>query len=147
LPGQVRHSLVKALAAVPDFGALDDRTLLRIVGASANLVWKANSVIFEKDSAADALYIVLSGRVQIVDVANGEEVEIAVLEPGDFFGELSLLLNTKHSKTARAVETTELMVIPEESFQELLESHPDLAGHFRRKLETHLVVPEAGQLT
>jgi CRP-like cAMP-binding protein len=145
--GQITHSLVNALAAVPDFAALDDRTLLQVVGASANLVWSGGSVVFEKGSQSEALYIILSGRVQIVDAVHDEELEIATLEPGDFFGELSLLLHTTHSKTARALEDTELMVLPKESFQELLASNADLAGHFRRKLETRLVVPESEQLT
>jgi CRP-like cAMP-binding protein len=145
--GPIRHSLVSALAAVPDFAALDDRTLLQIVGASANLAWTANSVVFEKGSPSEALYIILTGRVQIADLVDGEKVEIATLEPGDFFGELSLLLHTMHSKTARAMELTELMVLPKESFQELLASNAELAGHFRRKLESRLAVPEAGKLT
>jgi CRP-like cAMP-binding protein len=148
LSGQVKHSLVSALAAVPDFAALDDRALLRIVGASANLVWAESSVVFEKGSRAEALYIILSGRVRIFDPGEGggEEVEIATLGPGDYFGELSLLLHTRHSKTASALELTELMVLPKESFQELLASSADLAEHFRRKLQTRLV-PEAGKLT
>jgi CRP-like cAMP-binding protein len=139
--GPVRHSLVNALAAVPDFAALDDRILLRVVGASANLVWTAQSVVFEKGSASDALYIILAGRVRISDVVDGEELEIATLEPGDFFGELSLLLDTTHSKTAMALEDTELMVLPKESFQELVAATPDLAAPLRRKLETRLTVP------
>jgi CRP/FNR family transcriptional regulator, cyclic AMP receptor protein len=143
----VKHSLVTALAAVPTFAELDDRTLLQIVGASANLMWSAESIIFEKGSATEALYIILSGRVLITDSVDGEETEVATLEPGDFFGELSLLLHTMHSKTAKALDACELMVLPKEAFQELLASNPDLAGHFRRTLESRLVVPEAGRLS
>jgi hypothetical protein len=39
------------------------------------------------------------------------------------------------------------MVLPKDSFQELLASNAELTGHFRRKLETRLVVPEARKLT
>jgi CRP-like cAMP-binding protein len=147
LSGHIRHSLVSALAAVPHFAALDDRTLLQIVGASANLAWSANSVVFEKGSPSEALYIILTGRVQIADVVDSEEVEVATLEPGDYFGELSLMLHTRHTKTARALEDAELMVLPKESFQDLLAANTDLADHFRRKLETRLAVPETGDLT
>jgi CRP-like cAMP-binding protein len=143
----VKHSLVSALAAVPTFADLDDRELLQVVGASANLMWSADSVIFEKGSATEALYIILSGRILISDSVDGEETAVATLEAGDFFGELSLLLHTVHSKTARALEASELMVLPKDAFQELLASNADLAGHFRRTLETRLVVPEAGKLT
>jgi CRP/FNR family transcriptional regulator len=132
---------------VPTFAAIDDRTLLRIVGASANLMWSASSVIFEKGSAAEALFIILSGRVQILDVVDGEQVEIATLEPGDFFGELALLLHTVHSKTAMALDDSELMVLPKDSFQDLLASNAEIAGHFRRTLETRLSVPDAAKLT
>jgi CRP-like cAMP-binding protein len=138
---------VSALAAVPDFAALDDRTLLRIVGASTNLVWAARSIVFEKGSTSDALYIMLSGRVLISDIIDDKEVEIATLEPGDFFGELSLLLQTRHSKKAIALEDTELMVLPKDSFQELIAANPDLAGHVRRKFETRMTVPAVGKLT
>lgn len=132
---------------MPTFGAIDDRTLLRIVGTSANLVWSAGSVIFEKGSSAEALFIILSGRVQILDVVDDEQVEIATLGPGDFFGELALLLHTVHSKTALALEDSELMVLPKDSFQELLASNAELAGHFRRTLQARLSVPEAAKLT
>ena len=129
---------MNALAAVPDFAGLDDRTLLRIVGASSNLAWRAGSVVFEKGSESDALYIILSGRVLISD----DGAEVATLESGDFFGELSILLHTTHSKRATAVADTELMVLPKESFRELVSANPDLADPFRRKLETRLSVTE-----
>jgi CRP/FNR family cyclic AMP-dependent transcriptional regulator len=144
---RVNHSLVTALQAVPHFAALDGQTLVRIVGASANLFWSGGSLVFEKGSVSDALYIILSGRVRIFDLDGEEEVEVASLGPGDFFGELSLLLHTTHTKSAEALEDSELMVLPKESFQELLASNPDLAAHFRRKLEERLIVPEAPKLT
>ena len=138
MSARTRHSLVNALAAVPDFAGLDDRTLLRIVGASSNLAWLAGSVVFEKGSESDALYIILSGSVLISD----DGAEVATLASGDFFGELSILLHTTHSKRATAVEDTELMVLPKESFRELVAANPDLADPFRRKLETRLSVTE-----
>ncbi|HXF56006.1 MAG TPA: cyclic nucleotide-binding domain-containing protein [Actinomycetota bacterium] len=136
----VTHSLVKALRSVPDFAALDDRTLLRIVGASTNLVWKAGSTIFEKGSTSDALYVVLSGLVRVFDLDDGREVDVARLGPGESFGELSLLLHTVHSKSAQAVEDSELLVVPRESFEEVLASSPELAAHFRRRLQERLAV-------
>src|SRR5919198_2751080 len=83
----VTHSLVQALRVVPAFAALDEHTLVRIVGASANLFWSAGSSIFEKGTPGDALYIVLSGNVGIYDVDGGDEVEVGRIGPGDFFGE------------------------------------------------------------
>lgn len=137
---RISHSLVKALRAVPDFASLPDHELLDIVGASANLAWSAGSTIFEKGSSSEALYIVLSGSVLISDVIDGQRVEVSRVGPGTSFGELSLLLRTTHSKEAVAEEDSELMVVPKESFQGLLESNPDLAQYFRRRLEERLPV-------
>ena len=137
---RVTHSLVKALRSVPDFSTLDDRTLLRIVGASVNLFWRAGSVVFEKGSPSQALYIVLSGKVRISEDLDGEEVEISRVGPGESFGELSLMLRTTHLRNAVAVEDTELLVVPATSFEELLASNPDLDALFRRRLEERLAV-------
>lgn len=131
----VTHSLVRALRAVPDFASLDDDSLLTIVGASANLFWPADAVVFDRDSVSEGLYIVLSGGVRIYDVADGDETEISRLSPGDSFGELSLMLRTTHTKRARAVVDSELMVVPEESFRQLLESNAELAAYFSRRVE------------
>jgi NTE family protein len=131
----VTHSLVQALQVVPAFASLGDNALLKIVGASANLAWPAGRSIFEKGTPGDALYIVLSGCVGIVDVADGTESEIARVPPGEFFGEVSLMMDTSHSMAARALEDSELMVIPKESLQELLEANPELDDYLRRKVE------------
>ena len=137
-PASVPHSLVKALRTVPDFGQLDDETLLRIVGASSNLFWPAGTLVFEKGAPSDALFVVLSGSVRIFDTGKDGDVEVSRIGAGTSFGELSLLLNTTHTKIAEATEDTELMVIPKDSFEELLRTSPQLAGEFRRRLEERL---------
>src|SRR6266498_1148217 len=83
----VTHSLVKALRTVPDFAALDDHALLKVVGASTNLFWPKGEVIFEKDSESEGLYIILSGEVRIFEVQRGREEEVSRIGPGNSFGE------------------------------------------------------------
>jgi CRP-like cAMP-binding protein len=129
----VTHSLVTALRAVPVLSSFDEHTLLEIVGASMNLVWRRGSSVFEPGAEAQALYIVLSGEVRIFARADGEEMEVARMGPGEFFGELSLLFETTHSKTALAVTDAELMAIPKESFHSLMAANPEVAEIVRRK--------------
>jgi CRP-like cAMP-binding protein len=128
----INHSLVNALRAVPSLGSLDDRTLLAIVGESSNLAWSAGSKVFEKDSPGDGLYIVLSGGVR---VAAADGAEIAVLAPGAYFGEFSLLLGTDHQHDVVAVEDTELMVVPKECFDAIVSDNPELARSLRDTVE------------
>jgi CRP/FNR family cyclic AMP-dependent transcriptional regulator len=121
---RITHSLVSALRAVPSLGRLDDRTLLTIVGDSANLRWQEGTEVFAKGSPADGLYIVISGGVRVLG-DNG--AEIAVLAPGAYFGEFSLLLGSDHGHDVVALEDSELMVVPKDRFDAIMAEHPDLA--------------------
>jgi CRP/FNR family transcriptional regulator, cyclic AMP receptor protein len=135
MPVPVSHTLVRALRAVPAFSALDEATVCSIVGASSNFVWRAGSRIFDQGDPAEALYVVLSGSVRIVEEPDHE---VATLGPGDFFGELSLLLHTNHSKRAEAADDSELMVLPKQPFEALLRDDPELAQAVRRGMEERL---------
>ncbi|MDQ3618900.1 MAG: cyclic nucleotide-binding domain-containing protein [Actinomycetota bacterium] len=135
---QISHSLVKTLRKVPMFEGLDDHDLLHIVGLSANLQWPAEGMVFTDGSAGDALYIVLSGRVRIYATVDGKEIDVASIGPGDFFGELSLMREEPHSKSAQATEQTELMAIPKDSFASLLASDARLRGVVDQRISERL---------
>jgi CRP-like cAMP-binding protein len=133
--GPISHTLVRALRTVPAFSALDEATLCDIVGASSNFVWRTGAPIFEPGEPAEALYIILSGEVRIVDET---EDDVARLGRGDFFGELSLLRRTSHSRRAEAVEDSELMVLPQQPFEALLAQDAELADAVRGAMESRL---------
>jgi CRP/FNR family cyclic AMP-dependent transcriptional regulator len=135
---EIGHSLLKALRSVPGFSSLDDRDLLQIVGVSMNLHWPGGSTVFTEGAPAEGLYIVLSGGVRILVGPKESESEVALIGPGEFFGELSLLEDRTHSKNARATEDTELMILPKESFRALLEVDAVLAQHVKEKVEERL---------
>jgi CRP-like cAMP-binding protein len=135
MEARVPHSLVQTLRAIPDFATLDQEDLLQIVGESMNLFWRDGSRVFSQGTAGEALYVILGGRIAIHDGDSTEGRVVAELGPGDFFGELSLLLNTTHSKTATAISDCEILVLPKEAFVELLAANPALQAHFNEVLE------------
>ncbi len=124
---------------MPGFDLLDGRELLHIVGASVNLRWAAGSHVFEKGAPGEALYVVLEGSVRIYDEVDGKEVEIATTGPGDYFGEMSLLSDTTHTKSVMAVEDSELLVLMKEPFRALVEGNEELAAHLQKTLESRRV--------
>jgi CRP-like cAMP-binding protein len=103
-----------------------------------NLFWKAGSHVFRRGTAGEALYIILSGEIVILDERGREVVRLG---SGDSFGELSLLLNTSHRRDAVAITDSELVVFPKEAFMAILEGNPPLAQHFEEVLRTRY--PEA----
>jgi len=131
----MRHSLVRALAAIPGFDLLDDPALLQIAGASSNLLYRTGSVIFEQGEPGDAVYVVLTGSVRLGPDGGRPEV---TLGSGDYFGEMAMLLETPRTRKVWALEDSELLVLPKESFQRLLSEQPDLERHVRAKLEARL---------
>ena len=114
-------------------------------GAVRELLERSRAAIADVDVAihlhaepgepAEALYIVLSGSIRISEVP---EQDVARLGPGDFFGELALLKRTNHSKRADALEDSELMVVPKQSFEELLTDEPGLAQAVRAAMAERL---------
>lgn len=120
---------------MPDFAELGDRTLLRLLSAAATLFWSEGSTVFEKGTAADGLYIVISGEVAVLEPEDPGDGEVARVGPGGYFGELSLFFGDQHSKRVCATDDCELMVIPKKSFQVLLDDDDELAEHFRRVFE------------
>ena len=134
---KVTHSLVTALRAVPGFADVDERMLLALIGDSANLFWPAGSVVFERGSPPDGLYIVVSGKLRVID-KNGEHV--ADMGPGEFFGELSLLLDTVHRHDVRVEEDAELMVLPKQCLDDLSTQHPELGRAIRQRAEERISI-------
>lgn len=139
MENKVTHSLVTALRAVPGFAEVDERMLLALIGDSANLYWPAGSVVFERGSPADGLYIIISGKLIVTD-KNGEHV--ADMDPGDFFGELSLLLDTVHRHTVAVAEDAELMVLPKECLDKLNDQHPQLGRAIRERAEERIALDQ-----
>lgn len=127
---KVPHSLVQTLRRIPDFAALDERTLLAVVGESMNLAWKAGNPIFREGEKAQALYVMLEGECSIHEGTFPEGGEVSHPKPGDSFGEMSLLLNATHSRTATAITDCEILVLPKQAFSNLLAQYPALAAHF-----------------
>jgi CRP-like cAMP-binding protein len=131
----IDHSLVQALRAVPSLSSLDDAELLSIAGGSANLAWRAGSQVIASGTPADGLYVVLSGRVQVLEPGGAA---VSVLGPGDYVGEFSLLLGNPRRHDVVALEDAELMVVPKERIDRLLEEQPQFAREVRAQVEARL---------
>lgn len=109
------------------FEDLDDAQLDQIVQASDDRDLVRGDVIFAEGADADALYIVRSGRIAILNRSfDGRESMIALMERGDLFGEMSLFDGLGRSAEARALEPSAIVVIPFSPLQVLWEDHPQL---------------------
>lgn len=74
-------------------------------------------VIFREGDPADALYVVLSGRVKITSDRKGSTVLIATVDDDQMFGDLALIENGPRTATATAEEATECLVMTIKDFR------------------------------
>jgi len=112
----------RALAQSRLFALLDERELLRVLSMTEVQSFYPGSVIIEQDTLGAEMYLVLSGSVAVYRAGS----QVAELSAGEHFGEMALLRNRPRSAHAHAVTLTELLVIPRESFFNLLRSEPEL---------------------
>ena len=73
--------------------------------------FQAGETVFRQGGPARNLYIVLEGSVHISTRTDGKDVPVATLGSGDFFGERSLLSGSRHSATAKATASLDLLVM------------------------------------
>ena len=91
----------------------------------------AHAVIYAQgDPAASVMYLQL-GRVKLSVVSrSGKEAVVALLGPGDFFGEGSLAGQTVRMSTATAMDPSRVLTIDRRRMQRLLQRQPALSGRF-----------------
>src|SRR6266849_4015720 len=116
------------LDAIPLFRQLSPSALEKISRLMVKESYKAGDTIFLGGERGDALYVVDSGKVRIwVRDSDGNDVTLSELEPGSFFGEMSVLDGGKRSANATAVVDTTLHCLRRKDFEGFLVEHPQVA--------------------
>lgn len=97
--------------------------------SSANLArnFQDGSMIMAEHEPGTELYIIQQGKVKITKVVNENEVLLAVLNPGDIFGEMSLLENKLRSASAIAHGNVATLAINKQNFEGMVQAQPQLA--------------------
>ncbi len=100
---------------------------------------EAGSVIFREKDPGDLMYVIIKGKVNISkQIMPGVEKMLQVLEEGEYFGEMSLLLNASRSATAIAVEETELIGLKLDDFKKMWREHPEVGMSMLIQLASRL---------
>lgn len=96
------------------------------------------TALFAEGDEGEEMYIIRSGRVAIKKrVAHGEIV-VAVLEKGDFFGEMAMLEHIPRTAGAEVIEDGDLIVIGSDVFGDMVKSNPEIGVRMLRKYSLRL---------
>ena len=102
------------------FQLLDNDELQQLLSFFSEKRFGKGVIIFSENDKGDSMYIIKTGIVRITK----KEKEIALLNPGDFFGEIALFEYVRRTATASAVEESELLEIKRASFNKLFQTKP-----------------------
>ena len=109
------------------FSGLNDEQVGTIAEIATKRSYPKNAIIINEGDETDSLYLILSGKVKVVlSDEDGKEVIISILEPGDYFGELSLIDSEPRSARVVTMVDCQFSIIHKSDFDQVTESNPAL---------------------
>lgn len=123
------------------FGQFDDDVVTLIAKECRTVTYDRNDRVFDEGDEADSLFVVRDGRVAIANRSfDGKESVVALMEEGDLFGDMGLFDGLPRSAEARALEPSELVIVPYPPIRALFNERPqllfDVVAFLSRRLRT-----------
>jgi CRP-like cAMP-binding protein len=141
--------LLAFLKNVALLAGLSEVSLARMAGLCHVKNAPRGFVIFSRGDLAEAFYLVRAGLIAEFAGSRGSDVEVFIKErrPGDFFGEMAILLDEPELVTVMAVRDSALVVIRREHFLKLVDSEPSVASFLMRTFARRVKASGEQQVT
>jgi len=124
----VTQMTLEALRSVPLFASLDDDAARDLRSLLSDKRVPQNTRLFRQGDKGDAMYLIESGRVRIsIRDEEDQEVILAELAQGDFFGEMSIIDGRQRSADAKVIDDAQLAILSRDVFLTFVRSNPDVA--------------------
>ncbi len=138
--GWASDKLPDVLSSVPLFTVLTPEQRARLIGRAAEQTYLPSQVIIRQDEAGATAFVLLAGRVRVIEAVADSPVEMFLgeLGPGDVFGEMGVLRDRPRSATVVALERVRCLAIPALDFLEMLKTSNEMSMAMLRVLATRL---------
>jgi signal transduction histidine kinase len=120
-------SYVAQLRATPLFAELPEHALELLCRHAERLVLQPDETLIEEGSSGDALYVVLSGELQVSKRSGDGESPLARVGPGSILGEMAAIEQRPRIASVRAISEAEVLCVPREALVDVLGSGPEAA--------------------
>jgi len=84
----------------------------------------AGKVIVREGEGGASVYVVTRGTVRVTTTMDGKQLELAILQPSDFFGEIAFLTGKPRTATVEAAEECDILEVPEDKIADLIRQKP-----------------------
>ncbi|MBA3945039.1 MAG: cyclic nucleotide-binding domain-containing protein [Herpetosiphonaceae bacterium] len=115
--------LQTTLAKVPLLEALNAIERLALAAELEERIFERDDTIIELGTASQSLYLVASGQAVMMHSSR----PLHVLGPGELFGEIAMLTHAAQTTAIRALTQVRVLLIPLDTFRQLLREHPEIA--------------------
>ena len=130
---------IELLQSVSIFWDLNEDELGHIADKMVAKHFENGNYIFLEDSEGEQCFFVLEGSVKVTRLSkDGREVILAMLNEGDFFGEMSLLDGESRSANVIALEKTKVLTLYRNDFIEVVNDYPQIAVQLLKELARRL---------
>lgn len=110
------------------FSRLNPNQIERLESRSVSRRFERGGVIYLPSDRSDSVALLVRGRVRIYHLTNeGKQAILAIVDPGEVFGELALIGDAARDEFAEAMEPSTVVLIPREDIQSLMALHPDVS--------------------
>lgn len=129
---------VQSLRQVPMFRDIEPSRLKLLAFTSERIHFSKGQRFFAQGDAADAAYVILDGKADVILSNNAGEVKVAELGRNALVGEMGILSDTPRSATVVATESSSALRIDKRVFLELLSQFPQMSIAVMRELASRL---------
>jgi len=113
------------------FSILSEEQTQKIITASSFCSYGPGEIIVNENETGDSLFMLINGHVSIRKPASSHDAfEIAKLQPGDIFGEMTVFTGAPRSATINSISKVDLLEVKREAIADLLEEEPGLIERF-----------------
>jgi len=118
--------IIDILTKISIFGGLNDTQLYKIFKILKKVTYKDNEFVFKQGEAPTYIYIIIKGKIRLVEDINYSSYQLFEFVEGSCIGEESVIGIQPHTLSAVAVGDVELAVIPKKSFLDFYHTDKDL---------------------
>ena len=115
-----------AVRSVPVLRYMPETARHALISTAGLVCFPAGTAIVNEDERGDALYLIVCGAARVTRKVGGRALNLAILGPGDYFGERALLTGAPRAATVVAATEIEAMRVDLHPFLDFIQQHPEI---------------------
>ena len=123
------------------FEGLSASELAAIASVTEEVEYPAGDNVIKEGEAGETMFLIMNGTVSVIKgetKEGGQEIELARIGTGDYFGEMALFEDAVRSATIRTAEESRFLVLHKQEFTEIVREYPQIALHICKALSSRI---------